>query len=117
MALDVNNDRYVSSIDALQVLNSINSIGSRRLSYPTSGASPPPYLDVNGDSFVSAIDALFVMNEINRIAQERRAAAAASTVSAVAAAMGGSLNSAAIAAALDALEADRANDEFDAVSS
>jgi hypothetical protein len=76
-SLDVNNDQFVSSIDALLVLNEINQGGSRRLNFPTAGSSPPPYLDVNGDAFVTALDALLVLNEVNRIAAERRQAAAA----------------------------------------
>ncbi|MCA9168140.1 MAG: cadherin-like domain-containing protein [Planctomycetales bacterium] len=79
-ALDVNNDTHVSPIDALQILNSINSRGARRLAYPTSGAAPPPYYDVNGDSFISPIDALFVLNELNRLFTTQRTAAAVAAV-------------------------------------
>ncbi len=73
-ALDANNDSFVSSIDALLILDSINANGSRRLRYPTSATAPPPYLDVSGDAFVTPLDALLVLNEINRIAEERRQA-------------------------------------------
>ena len=70
--LDVNNDAFVSSIDALLVLNSITIEGTRRLAFPNDDLAPPPYFDVNGDGFISPIDALLVLNEINRIAAERR---------------------------------------------
>jgi hypothetical protein len=74
LALDVSGDTFVTSIDALQVLNVINRDGAGPLSYPTAGHQPPPYLDVTGDGFVSPLDSLLVLNEINRIAAERRLA-------------------------------------------
>src|SRR5438874_1124366 len=48
--LDVNNDGSLSSIDALLVINFLNS----KLDIPTSPAGG--YLDSNGDSHVSSID-------------------------------------------------------------
>ncbi len=62
--LDVNNDGFVSPIDALQVLNFLNLNGTTQLTLPVSSALPP-YLDVNGDGSVSSIDALQVINFLN----------------------------------------------------
>lgn len=76
-ALDVNNDTFVSSIDALLILNMLEAEGGHRLPPPVAGQTPPPYVDVNGDSSVSPQDALLVVNEINRIIAERANAASA----------------------------------------
>ncbi len=62
--LDVNNDGFVSPIDALQVLNFLNLNGTTQLTLPVATALPP-YLDVNGDGSVSSIDALQVINFLN----------------------------------------------------
>jgi hypothetical protein len=61
--IDVNNDQRVSAIDALQVINVLNSFGSGALQ--NSGLSFPPLVDVNNDGRVSAIDALLVINFLN----------------------------------------------------
>lgn len=61
---DVNNDTYVTPLDALQVINALNSPYSGQLPggpYVT----PPPYLDVSGDSFLTPMDALRVINFLN----------------------------------------------------
>jgi len=62
--LDVNADGRVSSIDALLIINVLNSMSSpiRVEMLPP----PPPFVDVNGDYRVSALDALLVINELNR---------------------------------------------------
>ncbi|MDA0660394.1 MAG: Ig-like domain-containing protein [Planctomycetota bacterium] len=73
--LDVNNDTYVSAIDALLIIHEINARGSREMKVQGSGAQ---YIDVNGDGFVSAIDVLLVINYLNQ--QSAAAAAAASAV-------------------------------------
>lgn len=59
-AEDVNADTFVSSIDALLVINYLNFEGG--------GAVPAerPRLDVNRDGFVSPIDALIVINFLNQ---------------------------------------------------
>ena len=57
--LDVNDDAFASSIDALLVINYLNA----KLPDPTSSVGG--YLDVNGDSHVSSIDALLVINSLN----------------------------------------------------
>ena len=60
---DVNADGFISPIDALLIINYINSgAPSSVIGLP----APPPYRDVNGDDFISAIDALLVINELNR---------------------------------------------------
>jgi hypothetical protein len=61
--LDVNADNRVSALDALLVINYLNSMQSRFL--PDSGYVSPPYVDVNGDHRVSALDALLVINRLN----------------------------------------------------
>ncbi len=60
---DVNNDSFVSAIDALLIINDVNANGARDLR--GSGLNPPPFIDASGDSFVSALDALIVINFIN----------------------------------------------------
>lgn len=67
--LDVSSDGYVSALDALMVINEINSIGARsvsRVDLASSGALPPQnYLDVNADAYITPIDALIVINYLN----------------------------------------------------
>ena len=62
--LDVNADGFVSPIDALQVINYLNSGKPRQLTLPVT-QTVPPYVDVNGDSVVSPLDALLVVNFLN----------------------------------------------------
>lgn len=61
--LDVNGDGRVAAVDALQVINYLNSNQPRELT--TSSLVSPPYVDVNGDERVSALDALLVINFLN----------------------------------------------------
>jgi len=61
-ALDVNNDGVISPIDALLVINQINS-GKQTAHAAVS--STGPYFDVNGDKSVTPIDALMVINYLN----------------------------------------------------
>jgi hypothetical protein len=58
---DVNNDGAVSPIDALLIINDLNSKGARAL---TVADASSPFIDVNGDGNVSPIDALQVINAI-----------------------------------------------------
>lgn len=60
---DVNADTSVSALDALLIINELNTNGPRDLL--TEVGSPPPYLDVSGDLFVSALDVLQVINFLN----------------------------------------------------
>jgi VCBS repeat-containing protein len=59
---DVNNDGSVTPIDALQIINDLNSNGSRQLPTLQGG---PPFVDTNNDGFVTPIDVLLVVNDIN----------------------------------------------------
>jgi VCBS repeat-containing protein len=61
---DVNNDGFVSPVDALIVINDINRRGSRPL--PPGSFTPPPFIDVNGSGSVEPIDVLQVINYLNR---------------------------------------------------
>jgi hypothetical protein len=65
-ALDVNVDEVISPLDALHVINALNTRGAGRLPVPlTPNDMPPPLLDTNGDNFVSPLDALLVINYLN----------------------------------------------------
>ncbi len=59
---DVNADGFISPIDALLVINFLNTQGSRSV---VGLPAPPPYRDVNGDNFISPVDALLVINYLN----------------------------------------------------
>jgi len=70
--LDVNNDGFVSPIDALLIISELNESGSYQL--PVSGANPPPFYDVGGegdnenqtpDGFISPADAIIIINHLN----------------------------------------------------
>lgn len=61
--LDVSDDGAVSPIDALLVVNFLNS--GRDTVLPPLSNRPDAYFDVNGDGFVSPIDALIVINGLN----------------------------------------------------
>ncbi len=65
--VNVNGDEYVSPLDALFVVNTLNSEGGRIL--PTDRPRPlsPPFYDVNRDGMVSPIDALWVVNYLNAV--------------------------------------------------
>ncbi|MFN3189465.1 MAG: peptidylprolyl isomerase [Aureliella sp.] len=61
---DVNDDGFVTPIDALIIINHINS------GEPTSVGDlgpPPDYFDANADCSISPIDALLVINELNSL--------------------------------------------------
>ncbi len=64
-AVDVNNDGYVSPIDALLLINSLNAEGSRSLPKERSGQAAQAFYDVNRDGFISPIDPLQVINYLN----------------------------------------------------
>lgn len=63
LPLDVNDDGFVTPLDALLVINRLNQDGGGRLS---GLATSQPYLDVNMDGFLSPIDPLIVINYLNR---------------------------------------------------
>ncbi|MBX3422803.1 MAG: protein containing Planctomycete extracellular domain protein [Pirellulaceae bacterium] len=60
---NVNDDHRISALDALLVINALNSRGGGELG--SSGISPPPYLDVSGDGRLTSRDALLVINHLN----------------------------------------------------
>ena len=70
IAEDVNQDGHVSPIDALLVINHLNSMDpstlGQPLPVPESGNEPPPFLDVDGDNRGCPIDALMVINRISQ---------------------------------------------------
>jgi hypothetical protein len=63
--LDVNQDASVSPIDALLIINNLNTGGSRSLAGGSVYVSGNAMVDVNMDSHLSAIDALLVVNHLN----------------------------------------------------
>ncbi|MCA9129039.1 MAG: hypothetical protein KDB22_18255, partial [Planctomycetales bacterium] len=63
-SLDTNTDGFVSPIDALVVINTINQNGSRSLQ--GSPATEDFLYDTSGDNFVTPIDVLLVINHLNR---------------------------------------------------
>ncbi|RMF44005.1 MAG: hypothetical protein D6753_03625, partial [Planctomycetota bacterium] len=58
---DVNDDRVVSAVDALVVVNHLNAGGG-----DIEGTADSPKIDVNGDASVTPLDALQVINKLNR---------------------------------------------------
>lgn len=60
---DVNEDGFVTPIDALLVINLLNTSGDAEL--PPLSEKPPFFYDVNGDLFATPIDALMIINELN----------------------------------------------------
>jgi Dockerin type I domain len=64
-ALDVNNDGFVTAIDALSGINYINNFDATQ-PLPPERPDGEKYLDVNNDGYVSPADILMVINELNR---------------------------------------------------
>jgi hypothetical protein len=66
---DVNNDGFVSPIDALILVNQVNTKGGGALGSGGSGEGELPgdkyYVDVNEDGYLSPLDILWVVNRIN----------------------------------------------------
>ncbi len=65
LALDINGDQLVTPLDALLVINELNSTGPGPLHSRTALGGVPVFLDSNGDGYLSALDALLVINELN----------------------------------------------------
>ena len=66
--LDANDDGLIVPLDALIIINKLNTEGSHELSapgdaYPAPGAGM--YWDVNDDGWVSPVDALLIINHLN----------------------------------------------------
>lgn len=72
LAEDVNNVGGVQPIDALLVINYLNSSSPRALpeTIAANVATYPIFIDVSGDNFVSPIDALRVINRLNGVTGE-----------------------------------------------
>ena len=65
--LDSNFDGFVTPLDALIIINTLNADGARPLTVPDSEETLPVYyFDTNGDNFVSPIDALVTINRLNQ---------------------------------------------------
>ncbi|MEO9592766.1 Ig-like domain-containing protein [Rhodopirellula bahusiensis] len=63
-AYDVDNNKYVTALDALMVINHLNSHGEGE---PLSDSDEfTGFVDVTGDNKVTALDALSVINALNR---------------------------------------------------
>ncbi|MEO8497803.1 MAG: Ig-like domain-containing protein, partial [Planctomycetota bacterium] len=63
---DVNNDGFITPLDALIVINSLNLMGTRPLpNPPVPPNSPPPFYDTNGDGTISPVDVLLIINYLN----------------------------------------------------
>lgn len=69
LELDVNFDAQVDALDALVLVNDLNTSGARSLSsyhMAVAGELPPAYfIDVNNDGMMTAFDALRVINWLN----------------------------------------------------
>ena len=69
---DVNDDKAISPIDALLVINEIGKTLPRlaaqasSVTHNVSAVRPSAYVDVNGDNVVSPLDALMVINNIGK---------------------------------------------------
>jgi hypothetical protein len=63
LADDVDGDNAIAPIDALLVINYINSNTSDQI--PAGAHDGPPYIDVDNDGFIAPKDALHVINTIN----------------------------------------------------
>lgn len=69
--LDVSDNQLVDALDALQVINHLNTIGPGLLAPPdAAGGLQPPFLDADGDGQVLPHDALLVINDLNRANSE-----------------------------------------------
>jgi len=64
--MDVNADGFVSPIDVLLVINTLNARGSGRLGPGGGEGESKIYVDTNADGILSPIDVLGVINYLNR---------------------------------------------------
>jgi hypothetical protein len=63
---DVNGDGSITSMDALQLINSLNTRSARLLLLPRlNDEFPSPYLDVDGDDHLTPLDVLYIVNSLN----------------------------------------------------
>ncbi len=68
---DVNGDGYVSPIDALIIINEINSNGAHPIPIGGEGEPPTHRIDVNGDGMITPIDVLLIINLLNERSMAR----------------------------------------------
>ena len=77
-AMDVNDNGFITGLDALVIINRLNTVGSGVLP-----SQPPPgryfFYDVNGDNACTPIDALIIINELNRRSEQADAPLAAAS--------------------------------------
>ena len=64
--LDVDNSGLVSPVDAVNIVNELNTNGARELGDTLPEGFTGPFCDTNGDGFLSAVDLLQVINAINQ---------------------------------------------------
>lgn len=65
--LDVSDNQVVDPLDALQVINRLNTLGPGSLSLPEAADElQSPFLDTDGDGQVMPHDVLLVVNDLNR---------------------------------------------------
>lgn len=66
-SLDTNHDNRVSPLDALIIINRLNTSGAGVLSTPTSvaGVTVFFYIDTSGDQFVAPVDVIRIVNFLN----------------------------------------------------
>ncbi|MEM6978033.1 MAG: dockerin type I domain-containing protein, partial [Planctomycetota bacterium] len=64
---DVNDDGFVSAVDALRIINRLNQTQAAGEPAGNTATTNPPndYFDVSGDGRVTALDALMVINRLN----------------------------------------------------
>ncbi|MCA9180845.1 MAG: hypothetical protein KDA51_05310, partial [Planctomycetales bacterium] len=64
---------YVSPIDALLIINDLNSNGAHPVPSGIGGTGEPPseMLDVNGDGLITPMDVLLIINHLNSRAAAR----------------------------------------------
>jgi PhoPQ-activated pathogenicity-related protein len=63
-SLDVNNDGFETPIDALLIINRLNTVGPGDVPALTD-ATPPPYYDTTGNNVITGLDALLVISALN----------------------------------------------------
>ncbi len=67
-ALDVDNVDGITPLDALIVINRLNSVGPGKLPPPVTAQLSPPFFDTSGDNEATAFDVLLVINHLNAAA-------------------------------------------------
>jgi len=70
---DVNGDGRITALDALLVINVINTIGPGDVPWPQADADRIYFIDVDSDNTATALDALLVINHINENMTQRKA--------------------------------------------